>query len=301
MFLDSGGIVVGVDADGRARPALEEALRLGARLGRHVHVVHVMEEPRGFSPTAALRDYDRLRRERMVLIGRWVHEILRSQSVPGGASEDQAPSVEVISGKPMEALLERCREARAAGLVLGAHGASRRDVFIGGTAARLVGAATCPVLVRRGPHRPGGPVLVAVDASPESGRALEHGRRAAESAGVELITVTALPSADFLERVPEEASLDYVAENARRRMESEVRAFIHRRVGDAARVQIRAGEPWEQIAGAARGAGADLVVMGSHGRTGLKRVLLGSVTERVLRGTDLSVLVVKVGQEALVR
>lgn len=55
---------------------------------------------------------------------------------------------------------------------------------------------------------------------------------------------------------------------------------------------IRVGAPHEVIADYADSNGIDLVVMGSHGRSGVKRALLGSVTERVLRSTHRPVLVV---------
>jgi nucleotide-binding universal stress UspA family protein len=49
------------------------------------------------------------------------------------------------------------------------------------------------------------------------------------------------------------------------------------------------------IANHAEDQGTDLIVMGSHGRSGVRRALLGSVTERVLRSTEVSVLVVNYG------
>jgi nucleotide-binding universal stress UspA family protein len=54
----------------------------------------------------------------------------------------------------------------------------------------------------------------------------------------------------------------------------------------------RDGSPHEEILAAARESEADLVVMGTHGRTGLDRYLLGSVTERVVRSADVPVLTV---------
>jgi nucleotide-binding universal stress UspA family protein len=48
--------------------------------------------------------------------------------------------------------------------------------------------------------------------------------------------------------------------------------------------------------GYARDAGIDLIVMGTHGRTGLERLLMGSVAERVLREAPCSVLVVKLAR-----
>jgi len=53
------------------------------------------------------------------------------------------------------------------------------------------------------------------------------------------------------------------------------------------------GRPDELILALAKERGADLVVTGSHGRTGLERILLGSTTERILNDTASAVLVVK--------
>jgi nucleotide-binding universal stress UspA family protein len=56
---------------------------------------------------------------------------------------------------------------------------------------------------------------------------------------------------------------------------------------------ILEGDPAEEIVRYGRDAGMDLIVMGTHGRTGVERLLLGSVAERVLRDASCSVLVVK--------
>lgn len=53
------------------------------------------------------------------------------------------------------------------------------------------------------------------------------------------------------------------------------------------------GDPASEIVQHAREVGADLIVMGTHGRTGLDRLLMGSVAERVMRDASCSVLVVK--------
>lgn len=52
------------------------------------------------------------------------------------------------------------------------------------------------------------------------------------------------------------------------------------------------GEPWEQILETAQKCGADLIVMGTHGRRGLSRLLLGSVAEKVVRLSPVPVLTV---------
>ena len=55
------------------------------------------------------------------------------------------------------------------------------------------------------------------------------------------------------------------------------------------------GEPAEAITGAAAESGADLIVMGSHGHSQVRHFLLGSVTEAVIRGSEIPVLVVRPG------
>jgi nucleotide-binding universal stress UspA family protein len=57
------------------------------------------------------------------------------------------------------------------------------------------------------------------------------------------------------------------------------------------------GDPAREIVSYSRDSGIDLIVMGTHGRTGLERMLMGSVAEKVLRGASCSVLVVKLPGE----
>ena len=70
------------------------------------------------------------------------------------------------------------------------------------------------------------------------------------------------------------------------------------REGVAAEPHLRRGVPHEEILAAADAYGTDLVVMGTHGRTGLDRLRhLGSVTERVLRHSTVPVLVTPLADE----
>jgi nucleotide-binding universal stress UspA family protein len=59
------------------------------------------------------------------------------------------------------------------------------------------------------------------------------------------------------------------------------------------RCLLEEGEPAEQIIRASHSIPCDFIVMGSHGRTGLARLLLGSVAERVLREATCQVIIVK--------
>jgi nucleotide-binding universal stress UspA family protein len=131
-------------------------------------------------------------------------------------------------------------------------------------------------------------ILVPTDGSPGSGRAIRHG---IELAGTYDATLHAL----------------YVAEqgDAPAGGESAGEGPVSRRVAaldpvreraDAAGVDfvgdLRHGDPAEEILACVDAASADLVVMGTHGRTGLERHLLGSVTERVVRAAPVPVVTV---------
>lgn len=65
------------------------------------------------------------------------------------------------------------------------------------------------------------------------------------------------------------------------------------RAGSAVRSAVRIGAPAEEILSFARDEAMDLVVVGTHGRTGLKHLVLGSVAERVVRQAPCPVLVVR--------
>lgn len=70
-----------------------------------------------------------------------------------------------------------------------------------------------------------------------------------------------------------------------------------RAAGVDARTAIRAGTPHAEILAYADEHDVDLLVMGTHGQTGLDRVLLGSVTDKVVRQTERPVLVRRIGDE----
>jgi nucleotide-binding universal stress UspA family protein len=63
--------------------------------------------------------------------------------------------------------------------------------------------------------------------------------------------------------------------------------------GVPAKTEVVEGHPTDAILQVAKKQGGDIIVMGSHGRTGLRRLFLGSVAETVLRSADIPVLVVR--------
>lgn len=66
-----------------------------------------------------------------------------------------------------------------------------------------------------------------------------------------------------------------------------------RATGRTVRAALRTGVPYQEIVAAARDEGADLVVLGTHGRGGLDRALLGSVADRVIRTAPCPVMTIR--------
>ena len=73
----------------------------------------------------------------------------------------------------------------------------------------------------------------------------------------------------------------------------EVVADRAREAGLVATTTVERGIPHEAILAHAEAVGADLIVMGTHGRSGVDRFLLGSVTEKAIRRADIPILVVR--------
>ena len=103
---------------------------------------------------------------------------------------------------------------------------------------------------------------------------------------VDTATATAVPETQW------STMEDVIADAGRRALEavaSEAEA-----AGVPVTTAIRHGSPHEQILAATEAEDIDLVVMGTHGRSGLDRVLLGSVTEKVIRRSNVPVLVTRI-------
>lgn len=138
-------------------------------------------------------------------------------------------------------------------------------------------------------------ILVATDFTPTSQPALEKGLALAKETGSELMIAHAYAR-------PNAAQADFVApglydeweRNVRGRVEEKLEPIVEnaRKQGIAARPLVLTGEPEDAITEAATSNEADLVVMGTHARTGVSRMFLGSVASRVIATSPCPVLTV---------
>jgi len=136
-------------------------------------------------------------------------------------------------------------------------------------------------------------ILVPTDGSAGMGRVIDHAESLAREHGATVHGLYVVDTASWT-GLPMESSFEGVGEALREQGESALRQ-LERRVGEApVRTETREGSPARLIVEFAAEEECDLVVMGTHGRSGVDRLLLGSVAERVVRSAPVPVLTVRV-------
>jgi nucleotide-binding universal stress UspA family protein len=148
-------------------------------------------------------------------------------------------------------------------------------------------------------------IVVPFDFSPHASRALERAHDLARQLGadVHLLHVVEPPSAVYgypgFTPVPPSPMLLDMREVKQGAIEAlrDLAARLDPLPGKLACHVIEGAQVAEAICGFAEANAADLLVMGTHGRTGLSRVFLGSVAERTLRGAPCPVLMVRTSEE----
>ena len=139
-------------------------------------------------------------------------------------------------------------------------------------------------------------ILLPTDGSPASQRAVLAGAAFARETGAEVIGLTVVPPFHMLSADPEMLeSTPAEYEQHAREQAGQILAEVERAARKAQvpyRIEQASGDsPWETIIATARNAGCDLILMASHGRRGIKGLLLGSETQKVLVHSAIPVLV----------
>jgi nucleotide-binding universal stress UspA family protein len=271
-------ILLATDFRRSSEAAAEVTARLATTFGARVTVLHVREEFLTW-PVSPFENQDRLTKH------------LADQKV-------EVAEFLVRAGPPADTVVGKARERDADLLVIGA-GEKVRDGHpaVGPVAESILEHAACPVLALN-PHGPKAQfrsILCPVDHSRVSRRALEGAIQLASAFGGKLVVLSVVPEVSWLTAAAETgqlagAKLEHEAKWVKEFDEFLASVSID---GIAWERELRHGVPHEQISAAARERGADLLVMGATGRTGIVRVLLGSVTRRVLRQLPCSLLLVK--------
>ena len=210
--------------------------------------------------------------------------------------------VTVLRGDPQWLIPFEARRWGADLILIRAHNRTDfRNWMLGSVAKSVARNAPCSVEVIRAPsgRRPGSDggmrILLATDGSGHSEEAV---RAVAERPWPNHTEVKVMSMVNPLAYSFEELGLYKGGKTER----------AHRAINEAARVltgaglrvtaEVVAGRPARRIVGAAREMGADLIVVGTEDRGGLKRLLLGSVSEEVARDAHCSVNIVRRGSRA---
>ena len=212
---------------------------------------------------------------------------------------------QVTSDSPPERILAYAEDVDVDLIVMGTHG--RRGLhrmLIGSVTEEVVRKAPCPVLTVRtraqaAPQKDVHRILVPIDFSEASVAALRHAKEIALTYGAEIdllhvVREIAYPSAYGFE--PAHFSMDEFLDRA----ESKLGELAQDEIGvEHAMVEATVGDPATGILDYVSANDCDLVVLATHGRTGVERFLIGSVAERVLRRAPTPVFVVPPGRKSL--
>ncbi len=182
--------------------------------------------------------------------------------------------------EPYKYIVEEAAKNRVDMIIMGRRGRSGlKRLMLGSVAAKVIGHAPCNVLIApRAARVVCKNILIATDGSRYSDAASMQSIGIAKRLGSSLFAVSVAHS---------DAELQETRDNVNRVKE------LAGREGIKVETLTPTGRPYEAIVDAARQMNADLIVVGSHGRTGIERLLMGSVTERVIGHADCAVLVVK--------
>lgn len=279
-------ILVATDFSERSDRALRRATLLARQSGASLAIVHGLDNDR------PPRIVDREQREAETLV--------RELSTAVQDVDGVECTARVILGEASQAILQAAREDTPDLLVIGSHRRQIfRDVFVGTTAERTIRAATCPTLMANaapvGPYRH---VLMTTDLSEVSRDAfatymkLEFAKQARQSA-LHIFDVPALRHALSAE-LPKGAREAYI-EDRRAAAACELAEFLAsmEAAGIHPLLRCETNIVSHEILAAAGEARADLIVVGTHSKRRIERLLLGSVTERVLRDSTIDVLAIQ--------
>lgn len=278
-------ILVAVDRSQPSSWAVKVAERVGPAFGSDLRLIYVL-------------DPDTNGGELIEMVGEAEQFITRYPvtAPPEGRRLDRI----VHMGQPPAEIAAEANEWPADLIVVGTHGRRGIDrLMLGSIAEGVLRRAACPVLCVG--HEPPSPIgiariLVAVDDSEQAGWAADLARRFAGSFRAQVALAHVVPFA-----LPVEPGYGMVVDHADEILMNAGKEFLSKfywcQGGSPPTRIVRQGPAAQEILVAAREWKADLIVLGTHSRRGLSRLLLGSTAEAVVRQSACPVLCVSHGPQ----
>lgn len=276
-----------------ARHALRVAVRLASESDAELVVTHVWHPP-AFA-FGATDPFPAEAMQRMIAEKERSLAAATDEAVKLGA---RRVTSRFLTGVPWDQIVEALQSDAAFDLVvMGTHGRTGlARVLLGSVTEKVIRHAPCSVLAAR-PHgdvTPFAHVLCPIDFSDSSRDAIERAAQLAapSGAGIALLHVVEVPIA-YRDELSVSASFEGV-EKRTAHLLLEWASDLKAKVSVPVTTELRMGNPGVHVLAVLdQDPTFDLVVMGSHGRTGIRRALLGSVAEKVVRHAACPVLVAR--------
>lgn len=280
-------ILAGVDGSPESVRAAAFAAELAARAGTTCQLVHAAADYWSASPLPEVGLDQQVLDHASVTHAR----TLLADALRGQVPEPLIEKLRLKVGRAPIVIAETAREIGAGLVLLGGKHHSALVRLGGSTVTHMVRMGVLPVLAHCGNIRPVARILAAVDLSYAAKPTIEAAERFALVLGAELRVMHSVEPIPVIPGVRLPVADDDVFRSASRAFESGVASHVKLpkaehviRRGRAAAAIVREVEQWY----------ADLVVVGSHGKGWVDRLLLGSVSERLLQLLPAPVLVVPV-------
>lgn len=196
---------------------------------------------------------------------------------------------------PHEVILEYADEHGVDLVTMGTHGRTGLDRYlVGSVTERVVRTSDVPVFTTRfGPDENATyeNVLIPTDGSDAASAAIEHGLAIADRYDGTVHALSVVDVSSLAGSYNVAPIIEAWKDDCEQAVEAVADAAEKRDIDVATTVEQ--GTPYRAITNYIENEGIDLVTMGTHGRTGLERYLIGSVTTRVVRTSDVPVLTVR--------
>jgi len=290
-------IMVPLDGSNAAETVLPYAEEIATKFNFEIALVSVAE------PTPA--ESDHLFRAYL----KTIQEKVRTELENWGAQPGTRVTTEVLAGKPAQEILSYAADKNVSLVIMASRGTSGEGPWLlGNIAAKVLRATTKPVLLVRkeapaeGLQRKGliKRILVPLDGSKAAEQIVPHAEELARGMGAELILFQAHES--FLGVISGEAMVTMSAEEIKevnKHREEDAKAYLKtiagtlREMGLTVSEVVVSGDPADAILNYAESNAVDIISMSTHGLSGIKRWVFGSVTDKVLHAGDMPVLVVR--------
>jgi nucleotide-binding universal stress UspA family protein len=298
-MLNAKNILVTTDGSEIAESAFHFAEILARQQGATLHLLYVED----FSPMLAYAsDFPAT-----VPPTEWMEGISKDDEIrliDTATKLAERSSLRVIphfkEGTPAAQIVACAKQVSADCIVMSTHGRSGiKRLLFGSVTERVLRSSTCPVLCVKPGETPfqAGPVLLATDLSTESLTAVPFATTLAKQQDCELHLVLVLEDQLYispdgmLPPVPVEWMVK-VHQSMEKQLH-QLAADIHERVGIIVVPHVRHGKTAKEINSAAAEVKAGCLVVATHGRTGLRRIMLGSVAEDIIRSSKCPILAVR--------